>query len=124
MSDGYTSVRSLQADLNALTSIVQDDVRYRRERQDNKENQNLRSLLAPVAPDNVNRQICQSWQHQGPSPWFTGDVVSKWLVSSDPAEQVMVLVGKSGAGKSTLISQAIEKCKKIAQVSVVALIIS
>lgn len=117
MSDGHNTVSSLETGISNLTTLVQGDVRHRRERQDDKDNQNLRSLLAPVSPDNVHRRTCEAWRQTGSSSWFVGDVVTKWLESFDPAENVMVLVGKSGAGKSTLMSQAIEKCKQFAQVS-------
>lgn len=115
MNDEHSTSRSLQTDLKDLTTLVQDDVRSRRERQDDQANQVLRDMLAPVSPDDIHRQICQSWLQSRPSSWFIGDTFAKWLASTDPADQAMILAGKSGAGKSTLVSQAIEKCRKHAE---------
>lgn len=112
MSDEYATSKSLQADLQALTVLFQDDLRERRRREGEQDSEKLRDLLAPVSPDIVHRQACESWQHSGPSSWFVDDVVTKWLTRDDPGERVMVLTGKSGAGKTTLISQAIERCKQ------------
>lgn len=111
MTEQQSMSRSLQANVEDLKEIVQDDIAERNHYRKEQGKEKLHNFLAPVSPNAAHRRACECWKGSGPSSWFVDRLVTLWLSNTAETQRVLILDGKSGAGKTTLLSQAIEEAK-------------
>lgn len=108
---------TLQSEMKDLTSLLQDDIATREQRERAKEHHHLLSLLSPVSPEKTHSSVCRTWRGTQTGSWFCEGPLETWLKGS--AEQIVftpvtVLTGRSGSGKTTLLSRGVEWAKSYA----------